>query len=257
VIAKTWLTAVLADRIVYNSEAVRREYEALYRYPPSRGVVIPNAVGVAVYKNSVAGAGILSRPHAPRELLPSGPSLVTVGFVGRIGADKRLDVLLRAVAAMERRGQIRVALYGQGAEMTSLKGLTAELGIANRVAWPGITQDPPGAYADMDIVVLCSPRESSSNMALEAMAAGKAVVVTNAGGMPELVEHGRCGLVAPATDVPALAAALDRLVAAPELRSELGDRAQRKALRDHSPRDVGRCWLSLLSQVSGITRRRE
>lgn len=234
VVFKTWLTAALASRVVYNSDAVRRGYENLYRYPPSRSVVIPNAV---------------TPPAAPHGPGSSGRPL-TIGFAGRVGSDKRLDVLLRAVASMAARN-VRVVIYGEGAERRDLTDLAGRLGIADRVRWRGVTQDRWSAYADMDIVALCSPRESSSNMVLEAMAAGKAVVVSETGGMPELVEHGRCGLLVPPLDFMALTGALDRLAADALLRRTLGEKARSKTLSEHDPAVVGGQWLALLSQVAG------
>lgn len=231
---KTWLTGALASRVVYNSERVRAGYELIYRYPRRRGLVIPNAV-IAV-------------PDAPTERSGSRPP--TIGYVGRIGSDKRLDVLLRAVAAMRSR-TARVLLYGEGAEQPLLAELASRLGIAERVEWRGVTRDPGAAYADMGMVALCSPRESSSNMVLEAMAAGKAIVTTDAGGMPELVEGGRCGLCVPALDVAALTAALDAMAADADLRRQLGQRARLKAMREHDPRIIGRQWMAVLAEVAG------
>lgn len=237
IVFKTWLTAALASRVVYNSIEVRHGYEALYRYPRRRGVVIPNAVAV---------------PAAPRHA-DRKPGPLTIGFAGRIGADKRLDVLLRAVASMNAR-DTRLVIYGEGAERNDLAELAVRLGIADRLEWRGVTQDRGSAYADMDIVALCSPRESSSNMVLEAMAAGKAVVVSETGGMPELVEHGRCGLVVPPLDFSALAGALDRLASDEPLRRTLGELARERALNEHDPAVVGGQWTALLGEVAGRPR---
>jgi glycosyltransferase involved in cell wall biosynthesis len=234
VIFKTWLTALLASHVVYNSAEVARGYETLYHFPHHRRVVIVNSV-----TSSLASSRASSTNHT-----------ITVGYAGRIGADKRIDILLRAVAAMQSR-DVRVRIYGEGAERPLLADLASRLGIADRVEWRGVTQDKWPAYADMDIVALCSPRESSSNMVLEAMAAGKAVVATDAGGMPELIQPGVGGLCVPALDVSALAAALDRLATDADLRRRLGDRARAKALSEHDPRQVAAQWMALLNTVAG------
>jgi glycosyltransferase involved in cell wall biosynthesis len=235
-VAKTLLTAFAANRVVFNSAAVRRGYETIYHYPPRRNVIIPNAVQLpAVTSDSIDD----------RNALP-----VRIGFIGRIGADKRLDVLLRAVAGMRTTPAPRVILHGEGADQPALADLAVTLGIADRVEWRGLTQDLASAHADMDIIALCSPRESSSNMVLEAMAAGKPVVVTDAGGMPGLVGHGRCGLCVPALDVPALTIALERLTRDPELRRQLGRQGRDKAMVEHDPQTIGRQWMTLLAQVA-------
>jgi glycosyltransferase involved in cell wall biosynthesis len=241
-VARTWLTAFLANRIVFNSEDVRRGYEAVYGFPADRGMTIPNAV---------------LAPAAPHDACAGAPGRpVTLGFAGRLGADKRLDILLQAVARMEHRDAVRVAFRGQGAERPALAALSAELGIADRVEWRGLSQDPGSLDADMDVVVLCSPRESSSNMILEAMAAGKAVVVSRTGGMPELVSHGECGICVPPLDPALLAMVLDKLAASPNLRRRLGERARDKAVREHDPRLIAARWMALLGSVAGVGRAR-
>lgn len=246
-IAKTRITSLLANKIVYNNEAVQGEYEALYGYPRSRGTVIRNAVQHAV-QHAVHIPADVSRDmvRAP----------VTIGFVGRISSDKRLDVLLRAVAMMEYGSKVRVIVYGEGSEQPALAALATALGIAGQIEWRGLTTDVAVAYAQMDIVVLCSPRESSSNMILEAMAAGKPVVVTQVGGMPELVDNGRYGICVPPLNPSVLALALDWLTTDSDFRQRLGERARRKAICQHSPTKIGCDWMNLLGEVAGHPVRR-
>jgi glycosyltransferase involved in cell wall biosynthesis len=232
-IAKTRLVGELAARIVYNSEDVRREYERDYCYPARKGRVIPNAVTVPTLSDEPAS---IKRP-------------LTIGYVGRLAGEKRLDVLLRSVAALRNGRPICLALWGDGPERAALAALAGELGIAERVAWHGKTEDTAAAYLQCDIVALCSPRESSSNMVLEAMAAGRAVVVTTAGGQPELVEGGRCGLIVPPGDPVALAGALGRLIGNDSERIALGERARESARARHNPRAIGRAWLEMLEEA--------
>jgi glycosyltransferase involved in cell wall biosynthesis len=232
-VLKTWLTAAMARTVVYNSHAVCRGYEADYRYPRRKGCVIPNAVQM--------------------ESVPPAPACeqVRIGFVGRLGYEKRVDILLRAVASLKSSRPVQVAIHGDGPERASLQQLAGELGIADRVAWCGVTNDLPAAYAHLDIVALCSPRESSSNMVLEAMAAGKAVVVSRVGGLPELVGYSRGGLCVPAEDVAALASALRRLVEDESLRSSLGEAARESARTRHHPGRIAASWHDVLARAAG------
>ncbi len=236
-VLKTRLTAMQARAIVYNSHAVREGYERIYGYPRARGRVIPNAVAA---------------PVGPEPRRPAGPPVI--GFVGRIGREKRLDVLLHAFARLRSSPAPRLVLVGEGPERPALDRLASELGLVGRVTWTGPTDDVRPAYAGMDVVVLCSPRESSSNMVLEAMAAGRAVVVTTAGGLPELVDYGRCGLLVPPLDIDALAGTLARLLADQALRTELGRRAAELARTRHDPQDIRRQWLDTLRSATRAKR---
>jgi glycosyltransferase involved in cell wall biosynthesis len=242
-IRKTRLTARVATRIVYNSLAVQHLYEQDYGYPPEKGYVIRNAVSWPEHAEPA------DRNDAHARLYDRGRP-IQIGFVGRLGREKRLDVLLEAAAALHTERATRIIVYGNGPEREKLEAHARELGLVGRVQWRGETNDPAAAYDDLDIVALCSPRESSSNMILEAMAAGKAVVVTNTGGMPELVDGGSAGLIVPALDVPALTAALTRLVTADGERIRLGKHAQAIARVRHDPACIASQWVELLAGLA-------
>lgn len=234
-ILKTRLTAALARAIVYNSRFVRQEYEHLYGFPQSKGNVIVNAA-----------------PEAEGWTAPERPrSRVVVGYLGRLADEKRIDILIRALAVMRRRNEVQLVIWGDGPLRDLLAGLAGQLGVLDRVEFRGSTTDPAEAYAETDIVAVCSRRESSSNTVLEAMAAGKAVVVSNAGGLPELIDDGRAGVSLPVGDVEAVAAALDQLVADPAERLRLGRAAQAVARQRHDARLVARQWLGLLARAAG------
>lgn len=238
---KTWLTARLARCVVYNSRQVRQAYERDYLYPHCKGRVILNAVDTP--------------PAEPTEG-DSTRTSVTIGFVGRISREKRLDVLFRAVAALRTNRRVMIQVHGEGPEQRTLAALADELHIADHVQWCGPTNDVRPAYRQCDLVVLCSPREASSNMVLEAMAAGRPVIVTDVGGLPELIDHGRCGWCVPPTDIPALTAAIARLVEDDGLRTDLGMRAQAKARREHHPASIAAAWLDVLREAAGLAQRR-
>lgn len=231
---KTRIAAALASRIVYNSEFVRQEYESIYGYPRSKGCVILNAAPPA---ESV----VARRPLQ---------DCVVIGYLGRLADEKRIDVLIRAFAAMRHRQRARLLLCGDGPLRESLAKLADELGAADRVEFRAGTSNAAAAYAEMDVVSVCSRRESSSNTVLEAMAAGKAVVVSDAGGLPELIDNGQAGVCVPVGDVAGMADALDRLAADRDERTRLGRAAQALARQRHDAARVGRQWLDLLGEVA-------
>lgn len=232
-VLKTRVAALASDRIVYNSEAVREAYERDYGYPARKGRVIPNATTV---------------PALPKEH-DRGRDVITIGYVGRLAEEKRVDVLIRAMAELRTRRPARLVIYGDGPERDNLSRIVDALGLADRVLFRGHTEDPWLAYADMDIVVLCSRREASSNMVLEAMAAGKAVIVSNVGGLPELIGLGRWGLCFEVGDVAGLARALDGLIDHDAERLRIGRLARLAACQSHDPKLIGENWITLFAEL--------
>lgn len=131
-------------------------------------------------------------------------------FVGRLGVEKGVDVLLDALALVHReRPEVTVEIVGDGPEKESLVARARSLGVAEAVTFSGAL--PPAgvaqALAQAAALVLPSRREGLPSAALEALAVGRPVVASAVGGLPGLLEGGR-GLVVPPGDPRALADAL-------------------------------------------------
>lgn len=198
-----------ADRITANS---RGALENLSAFVPSRKLAfVPNPVRVP------AGESTERKP--------------VVLAVGRLHRQKAYDVLLRAFAAAEL-PQWRLEIVGEGDMRDELVTLANKIGVAGRVDWLGRVVDPFPLYRSAAIFALASRHEGTPNALLEAMGCGCACVVSNASPGPlEHVRNGENGLVVPVEDVTALAAALSRLAAEPELAARLGNAAQAKMAR--------------------------
>ena len=153
------------------------------------------------------------------------PSEVVVGAVARLSPEKGLDVLLRAVARLLEGGTpLRVVLAGEGPLRGRLTRLAARLGIAERVDFRGEVphEQVPAVLAELDVFVMPSRAEGFGVAALEAQAMELPVVGSRVHGIPDVVEDGRTGLLAPPGDVEALAAAIGRLANDAELRTAMG-----------------------------------
>ena len=114
---------------------------------------------------------------------------------------------------------------GAGPLREDLEAEAARLGLADRVRFLGVRRDRATLYAAMDLFVLPSRWEGLSLALVEAMGAGRAVVATDVGGNPEVVQHGRTGLLVPPGDAGALADAIGKVARDRELRASLGDAA--------------------------------
>ncbi|MFL5516671.1 MAG: glycosyltransferase family 4 protein, partial [Gemmatimonadales bacterium] len=145
--------------------------------------------------------------------------------VSRLVERKGLDDLIRAFAALER-GRYELEIVGSGADAQSLRAMVADLGLEDLVHFAGPLDRVRTAarYRDADIFTLASWEEAFGNAFAEALASGLPVVGTNVGGIPELVEHGRNGVLVPPQDPGTLAEAIRFLGERPELRAEMGRR---------------------------------
>jgi glycosyltransferase involved in cell wall biosynthesis len=203
------------DRILALSERQRQELLD-YRIAPSERIrIVPLGLDLDRF------AGI--DRQASRAALGIPDDAVAVVAIGRLVPIKRIDRLLRAVAAAaERAPAIRLYLVGDGGERASLEALSASLGLGARVTVAGWSTDTPGWYAAADIVALTSDREGTPLALIEAASAGRATVASDVGGVADIVVDGETGIVVPPDNETALADALVRLAGDADLRERLG-----------------------------------
>lgn len=166
---------------------------------------------------------------------------LVIGSLGRLTAVKGQADLLRAFAALlPSHPQARLVLIGDGEEAAALRQLAAELSVAEATIFTGWRTDVGEVLRALDIFALPSHNEGMGKALVEAMRVGLPVVATRVGGIPELIETGREGLLVPARDPDALAAALQHLSADAGLRRALGARAAARAADYSSERMVAK-----------------
>ena len=174
------------------------------------------------------------------------------GFVcvARLVPQKGIDVLIRALGqTVGTACDWTLVLVGDGPEREGLELQVQQAGLQKQVQFLGFRPDPQTFLLQAGVFVLPSRFEGMPNALLEAMAAGLAVIVTDASPGPlEVVQHGVNGWVVPSDDPSALAEALDRLAADPSLRERLGA-AARDTLRQSDWSVVGPIWESLVDQL--------
>lgn len=202
------------DRVICNSRAAADSLQ-VSGFPKSRLKVIGNGLSDAAFTPAVAA-------------LPRDSGLLRIGMISRMNDPiKRHDTFLRVAAKLVPKfPQMQFVLVGDGPLRPGLERLHQELGLAGRVTFLGDRRDVPSVLASLDVSVLPSTSESLSNVILESMAAGLAVIAANVGGNPELIEHERTGLLFAAGDEDKFAAGLERLATQPDLRRQLGSAAR-------------------------------
>jgi glycosyltransferase involved in cell wall biosynthesis len=165
-----------------------------------------------------------------RFAVPRAPERGRIVMVGRLAPPKRPDLALRAFAVVRSRlPQARLDVVGDGPLRPEAERLATELGVEDAVRFLGERDDVPALLARAECALLASDYESSPLTVVEAMAAGVAVVATDAGGTVELVRPGRTGLLAARGDADGLAAALAEAMADPARALELGAEGRRVA----------------------------
>lgn len=173
--------------------------------------------------NAYAGSPPMPRAEARRRLGLPG-DVPVVGWVGRLTHEKGPDLFLEALALVP---EWHAAILGAGAMESALKERARALGVENRISWHGIVPDAGTLLAGFDAVMLSSRTEGTPIVLLEAMAAGASLVVTEVGGIPDVVSSDEAILVAP--DQPALLAhGLRRIAAEPEAARVRTEQAQRR-----------------------------
>jgi glycosyltransferase involved in cell wall biosynthesis len=155
-------------------------------------------------------------------------------YVGRLVPIKRVDLVLRAVAWARQRGApLRLVVAGDGERRQELESLACQLGIDEAVLFAGFISDSTVVAGAADLAILASDSEGTPVALIEAAAAGRPAVATNAGGVSEVVVPGS-GMLVRRGDHVALAQALTRLAGDAELRREMGARAREHVLRRFS-----------------------
>jgi glycosyltransferase involved in cell wall biosynthesis len=146
-----------------------------------------------------------------RESLGFGDGEVVVGAIGRLGPEKRFDVLLETMAILfPRRPELRLVIIGGGTLEHDLNGQIRRLGISDRCRLLGYREDILDLYQALDVLVQSSDHEGTPTVVVEAMAMEIPVVATAVGGTAELVADGVHGLLAPRRSPASLASAIQR-----------------------------------------------
>lgn len=168
------------------------------------------------------------RERLRRELVVGDKEALIVA-VGNLYPVKGHAALLHALAGTGPGQPWRLAIAGRGDEDESLRALAVEKGVEDRVHLLGYRADIADILAAADIFAMPSLSEGLPLALIEAMFAGRAIVASKVGGIPDAVKDGHEGLLVPAGDEEALGTALQRLLSNPVMRTALGAAAQRRA----------------------------
>lgn len=218
-----------ADLVTANSSAA---VTALQKFVPAHKLrLVRNPIDLEAFTGSV-------------EENRSGGTILTIG---RLTEQKAHDIVLRAFANLdEARGAWRLTIVGEGPLDTELHSLAARLGVADRVDWRHRVTNVAALYRSCDVFVLASRYEGLPNVVLEAMAANRAIIVSDAtAGALDYITDGETGFVVPVDEVEAFSSSLSQMTNDPALRERLGTAARQRVTSDELPRVLDE-WSEML-----------
>jgi glycosyltransferase involved in cell wall biosynthesis len=240
-----WLARATTALIAVSPE-VRDDLVALGVAPREQFTVVRLGIELRERVDDVNGR------DETRRVLGIGPERFTVGWIGRMTEVKRTgDVLLAFKRLRDRGVDATLCLVGDGPERDRVERRAHELGIMRSTLFLGYQEDVAPFYAAFDAMILPSGNEGTPVSAIEALAAGRPVVATRVGGVPDVVRDGEDGFLVDRGAVDDLAEALARLAADPTLRKRMGEAGRERVLPryavDRLVDDVDRLYRTLLA----------
>jgi glycosyltransferase involved in cell wall biosynthesis len=241
-----WL-ARISTALVAVSPEVRDDLVSLGVAPPEKFAIV--RLGIELEQRVAAARD--GRGES-RRVLGIGPDRFAVGWIGRMTGVKRTDDVLLAFKRLRESGvDACLCMVGDGPDRPAVERRAHELGVMRHTLFLGYQEEVAPFYAAFDAMVLPSINEGTPVSAIEALAAGRPVVATRVGGVPDVVRDGEDGFLVPAGDVDALAERLAQLAREPELRERMGAAGRARVLPryavDRLVDDVDRLYRSLLA----------
>jgi glycosyltransferase involved in cell wall biosynthesis len=213
--------ARFTDRIVTLTDAEAAQHLAVGIGRPEQFVTIPS--GIALASDGAAGEDLRGR-------LRVTPRTPLVGAVSRLTPIKGLPYLIAAMPDLLRRcPEVHLVIGGDGEQRAELETQAARLGVRARVHFLGFLAEPARLLAALDVFVLPSLNEAQGRVLVQAMAVGRPVVATRVGGVPEILDNGRAGVLVPPAEPASLAEAISGLLLDRDRAAHLGLEARHRA----------------------------
>lgn len=233
-------------RVVVPSASLAQIARETWRLPASRVQHIPD--GIDCRRFSGAGRNPLAGWQRP-------DGSAVIGTVAVLRAEKTLEVMIDAVAAVNAHTPVVLLIAGDGPERARLEaharssGLNGQPGDPDRVVFLGFVADVEKVYPHFDVFVLSSMTEQMPNAVLQAMAAGLPVAATRVGDVPAMLGDENQRYLVGAGDAAGLAATIMRFLDAPDLRMRLGHDNQGKAVATYDRQRMIEAYQALFEQV--------
>jgi glycosyltransferase involved in cell wall biosynthesis len=232
------------DRVVGVGQSVRRALIQNEGIPASRVGVIYNGIDTANFR------GALHDKASVRRDLGLDPADFVVLMVARLDYLKDHATAVRTIQrVIAQRPKAKLVLVGEGPERNAIQQTVDNLQLHDSVKFLGLRKDVSRLLNGADLFLLTSISEGIPLTVIEAMLTDLPVVATNVGGLPEVVEEGQTGLLAPAGDDAGLASHIIRLADSADLRQKMGRQGRERAERLFSESQMLSRYLALYQEM--------
>lgn len=211
----------MADRIIVPSNFSKEEHIRIARISPDKISVIQN--------------GLDSDRFRKIPIASSDEQEVHFGIIARLVPLKGHKILLHAFAKIIHcHPKSQLIIVGDGPARSTLETLATELGIKHNTRFTGNLENIPEILREIHVAILPSFTENFPISVLEALAAGRPVIATNVGGIPEAIDDGKNGFLIPTGDPDSLASAMLRFIENPALIDRFGSAARNRVLKQYT-----------------------
>jgi glycosyltransferase involved in cell wall biosynthesis len=238
---RKWILS--SDRMIAISQEMKEELLAC-GIPANKIIRIPNAV-----RSEKFSPASIERKTSLRKNLSAVIDQFVVLYLGRLEGRKGLDILLKA---WQMKSPGALWIVGEGPEREKLKALAADLNLSN-VHFYAQTKSPLEFYQAADLFVLPSLREGLPGALLEAMSCGLPCIATQIGGVIDVMEDHKQGLLVPAASVPDLADAIEHATYHPDDRIQWARQARETIVRSFDMSRISSVYFSLFRSLLSDT----
>jgi len=239
-----WMLTYEAWKVIVNSGYMKTEVRNIFSLPEDKIRIVHNGVDIDKFKGLHKDFGFRRNYASDNEKI--------VFFVGRLVHEKGVHVLMDAIPKiLSYYNDVKFVIAGKGPQLDYLRMKTAEMGISQKVYFTGYISDEDLArlYKCCDIAVVPSLYEPFGIVALEGIVAGVPVVVSDTGGLGEIVEHGRDGMKFYTGNSNSLADCILELLFNPDKVSEIVKNAYEKAARLYDRRIISMRTLEVYREI--------
>lgn len=244
-----------AQKIIAISDAVRKDLTEKLNIPSEKIMRIYNGVDTQEFSPSIRGEVFRREFNLGQKKL--------IGMIGRLSPEKGHEVFLKAAAPIVKdKDDVQLVICGSADLGSSgyrqgLAVLAGRLGIDDKVVFTGFRRDAAAVMAALDIVVVPSEAEPFGRVIIEAMAAGKPVIASDSGAVPEVLSRG-CGILVKPGDITAFGRAIKDLVADEQMCRALGEAARDAVLEKFDIRknvsETEQLYRQVLDAASGYAK---
>jgi len=213
------LSSYFPTHIIAVSEALKSYFISMIHVKREKIFLIHNGIPIDKFSSEF-------NIHTADKLNSSNTSF-KVGFLGRLVREKGLAYLLHAFHQLNAKDNLTLFIVGEGPQKTFLQKLCRKLEITDNVQFLGYRTDIEHILSLLDLVVLPSISEGLPMVLLEALSAAKPVIATRVGGIPEIIKHGKTGILIPPRDAAAISQAIMQIIQNPTLARTLARNGHR------------------------------